>query len=183
MASESRLGAAAEPPTREQAAPADGLAGLVGRHQRAVFAYLRSLGCPDEHAEDLVQETFVAALDGKLERRDGAATRAWLRVVAKRRYLDHLRRRRGAPAVDLDAVDAAWRRYEGDDEGAAYLEALRQCLEGLAVRERRVVELRYRDGLDRARVAEELGLSLGGVKSMLARVKDALRACVERRLA
>jgi len=151
------------PPAPAGAGPAldERVARLVGRHQRAVFAYLASLGCPDELAEDLAQETFVAALRGGLVEPGEGATRAWLRAVARSRYLDHLRRGQRVPSVDLDEVEAAWRRFEKGDGGAAYLEALRACLAALAERERRALELFYREGLERARVAQAVGLSLG----------------------
>ena len=53
----------------------------------------------------------------RFEEQSEAATRAWLRTVAKRSYLDHLRRNRRAPDVNLDQVDAVWQRFEGDDGG------------------------------------------------------------------
>ena len=160
----------------------DAAARFVRRHQRAVLGYLGSLGCPPELVEDLAQDTFVAALRTGLVERDEVATRAWLRTVARTHFLDHLRRTRRSASIDLDAVDAAWRRFEGDDGGGAYQEALRACLEGLEPRERRALELRYGEGRDRAGVAAAVGLSLGGLKALVARALARLRTCIERRL-
>jgi RNA polymerase sigma factor (sigma-70 family) len=159
------------------------VAGLVRRPQRAGGAYLDTLGCPGALVEDLVQETFVAALRGGWPGEGEEPARAWLRSVARNRFRDHLRRVRGTQVVDVEAVDAAWRRFDRGDDGAEYLDALRACLATLGDRARRALELQYADGLDRAGVGAKLGLSLGGVKALLARGKALLRTCIERRLA
>ncbi|HLQ37550.1 MAG TPA: hypothetical protein VK348_07100, partial [Planctomycetota bacterium] len=62
--------------------------------------------------------------------------------------------------------------------------ALRACVERLDGRARRAVELSYGIGADdpssRARVAVELGMKENGVKTLLQRVRQTLRECVQR---
>jgi RNA polymerase sigma-70 factor (ECF subfamily) len=55
-------------------------------------------------------------------------------------------------------------------------------MEGLDERQRSALELRYVRGAGRDKVGAELGLSDGGTKNLLERVKAKLRECVERRL-
>jgi len=173
-----------EGPAKPAAPPSpDRVAHLVQRHQRALFAYLGSLGCGDAQAEDLVQDAFVVLLKGAFVERDEASTRAWLRTAVRSRYLDHLRRANRAPSQDLDEVDAAWRQFDGDDGGASYRKALRTCLTSLEERERRALELRYGEARERSAIAEAVGLSVGGVKALLSRARARLKTCIERRLA
>lgn len=147
------------------------------RHQGEIWRYLRFLGCDPSLADDLTQDTFLAALRGTPPFDDPRAEAAYLRTVAKHRLIDVRRRRR--LEVDLEAADLAWRELAGPDGGAAYLDALRDCLEALDPRGRAAIEGRYRDERSRAELAAGLGLSEEGVKTLLRRTKDGLRACVE----
>lgn len=156
---------------------------LVRRHQASLRAYLAYLGCPAPQVDDLVQDTFLAALDRGFEDRGDPATAAWLRTVA-RHFLTKARARdrRALAFEDLDEADRAWESFEGEDGGTSYVEALRRCLEGVNDRARGVLELRYRANLRRAAIADRLGMSEAGVKSVLVRSKKLLRNCIERRL-
>lgn len=147
------------------------------RHQGEIWRYLRFLGCDPELADDLTQETFLAALRGTPPFDDPRAEAAWLRTVAKHRLIDVRRRRR--LEVDLEAADLAWRDLAGPDGGAAYIDALRDCLKSLDARSRAAIEGRYRDEASRAELASGLGLSEEGLKTLLRRTKEGLRACVE----
>ncbi len=154
---------------------------LIRRHQRALWRWLRFLGADGPTAEDLVQETFLVVLRGPFEDRGPAATSAWLRAVARNLFLKD-RRREARAAAALEEAEAVWLRFRAEDEENGLKDALRACLEELPERGRRVLGLRYEDGWSRARIARELSLGEEGVKSLLARLRKALRACVERRL-
>jgi len=157
---------------------------LVRGHQASVRGYLVVLGCPARLLDDLVQDVFLSVLRSTFEQRGPAETASYLRKVARHLFLKTVERERLQPvALDVELSDAAWDAFEGEDGGAGYLEALRHCLQRLRDRARGVIELRYRERLDRAAIGARLGLGEEGVKSLLARVKRSLRECVERRLA
>lgn len=155
---------------------------LVRAHQDSVRGFLRVLGCPPAQVDDLTQETFLALLAARFEDRGPSATRAYLRRVARNLLLKALRREhRRPPTFDLREAEEVWIEFEEADGGERYLAALRACLQRVSERARDVLGLRYRDGLDRRAIAERLGLSEAGVKSVLLRSKAKLRACIERR--
>jgi len=157
---------------------------LVRRHQPSVRGYLTVLGCPARLLDDLVQDVFLSVLRSAFEERGAAETAAFLRKVARHLFLKTVERERLMPIpLSVDEADAAWDAFEADDGGEGYLDALRHCLGRLEARARGVLELRYAERLDRAGIAARLGLGEEGVKSLLARAKKSLRACVERRLA
>ena len=84
---------------------------LVRRHQAAVWRYLRFLGCDPAQADDLTQETFLAVLEKPFEQRCDTATAAYLRTVARNRFLAVMRKERNGPtAADLAiaVVATAW---------------------------------------------------------------------------
>jgi len=182
----------AEPPTAEPAdtaPPRDRAPGqpeqVVREHLHAVWRYLRMHGASPHEADDLAQEAFVIALQKDAAHLAPAATATFLRRTA--RFLFLRLRRAGPDAVQLaDAVDELWDRDCGADGGDARLDALRTCLGELTDRARSAVELSYGlrtlDPQSRARIAAELGLQENGVKTLMQRVRQQLRACVERRM-
>lgn len=81
-------------------------------------------------------------------------------------------------------LERAFSERAGGDGGEAWIEALDACLATLSTRVRQALDLRYRAGrgASRTELATALGLTPDGVKTMLRRAKDRLRACVQRRL-
>jgi RNA polymerase sigma-70 factor (ECF subfamily) len=158
-------------------------AATVRAHQAAIWRYLRVLGASADTADDLVQETFVALLRSQLVDRGEGALRTWLRGTARNLFLEQCRRERRTPvALDAAAVDAALSAYERDDDGAGYRAALMQCLATLPDRQRELLQLASDDAVDGRRLAGSAGQTVEGARSLLRRLKQALRECVQRRL-
>lgn len=167
--------------------PADGkialTSELVHAHQDALWRYLRVLGCPPTDAEDLLQETFLALLHAQPTARGDGATRNWLRSTARNLYLAHCRARGRQPCeLDEAALEIAWQRYEGDDDGQTYRAALRACLQTLPAQHRELLERQVRDRATPAQLAAQSGLQSEGARTRVRRIKQALRACISRRL-
>ena len=97
----------------------------------------------------------------------------WLRT---RRFW-HRRREREIAG----AVEALWIDETAADDGEERIEALRHCLAALAPRTRTALELHYRDGLSWPLAAARLQLRPNGIKTLVQRAREALRACIERR--
>lgn len=153
---------------------------LVQRQQRPLAAYLAALGCPRGQIQDLVQDGFLALLRARFEERSAGSTAAYLRRTVRNAYFKWLRE--PPEALDVEALEAAWSEYDGDDGGESYVEALRACLQGRPARDHEALRLRYGQDLPRAEIGRRLELSEGGVKSVLLLCKQRLRACIERRL-
>jgi DNA-directed RNA polymerase specialized sigma24 family protein len=62
------------------------------------------------------------------------------------------------------------------------VDALRDCVEQLESRSRMAVDLQYRVEAGREAIAAALGMKPDGVKTLLRRVRQVLRECVERKL-
>ncbi len=153
--------------------------------QATVSAFIRTL-IPDLHQADEVIQRVAVALVRKFDRYD--PTRpfvAWAIGVAKYEVL-YFRRERATDkhVFNDDLVDQIASRYELlATEVDPIREALESCVDELGGRSRRVIELRYRDGVKSNAIASELGLSAGAVRMLLCRVRDTLRRCIERRIA
>ena len=157
-----------------------GAAAPLDRQVVRVRRYLRFLGAELHAVDDLAQETMLAAV------RTFAAEDVplpWLLVTARNALRQHLRRLgRSREVPDLERLDSAWQQQMGDDGGDTRREALAECLRTLPDRSRLVLDLRYREGLSREGIAAHTGLGTEGVKTLLVRARQALGACIRRRL-
>jgi len=130
------------------------------------------------------QDVFLSVLARPFEHRSPRETAGYLRKVARHLFLKTMRRERRRPLpLDPEVAEAAWVAFEADDAGASAMLALKRCLEGLEGRPAEVIRLRYEEGLQREAIRARLGLSEGGVKSILVRTRAKLRECMERGVA
>ena len=98
---------------------------LVERHQAAVRGFLRRmLGGGWAEADDVAQDTFLAAWQSLRSLKEPAGVRAWLCGIAWRKAQDRIRSsRRGAargvlPVVDAGGGKTELRRADGADVAA-----------------------------------------------------------------
>ena len=154
---------------------------LVREHQAGLWRYLRVLGCPDDEAEDLTQETFLTVLSKPFQNYNRQATRAYLRQVARSLFVSS--RRQAVAVAELDEAEAAWLRWAVKDDGQELMAALHKCLQALTERAREALDLQFVRRARRADIAAAVGLSEDGVKNLLQRAKQQLRACIDKALA
>lgn len=120
-------------------------------------------------AEDLTQETLLAALSYMARGKAIQDVKAWLLVVMGRKFNDMLRKRYKQPIVSIgdgfDIVDenALIKLNDEDDEA----ENVRKAVAYLAKNYREVIVRYYMNGQSVRRIASELGIPEGTVKSRL----------------
>lgn len=157
------------------------LSALVKTYQKEVWMYLRVLGCDPASADDLTQETFLEVMRRPFDDYNPKATAAYLRRVAKNRFLMAIRHAKSRPShSSLDAVDPAFEK--NDSSQLSYLDALRDCMQKLPERMRQVMTARYQRGLKSREIGEELGLKEDHVNTISYRAKDSLKDCVKKTL-
>lgn len=170
------------PPTSERLrVDADPVAAFVRRHQVAAWRFLRVLGCRGQQADAIVQDALVLALQKGIDAGGDADAAAFLRQTCKHLWLREQRADRRRAARHATAAELSWQRDLGEDDGAGWLAALDLCLAELPERSRQALDRTYRDGLGRAELGVELGIGEHGVRTLLQRLRAALRACIERR--
>lgn len=182
MMAASRMTAPQQP--NIHAIESDGLSQWIESHQMWLWRYLRFLGSPNDIAEDICQETLLAALHHEIQTRDQKPAIAWLRTTACNFFRKHLRRSQQQQALQrMLARDQLVTTDDLIDKGMAtnYREALRECLGKISDAGRLVLEMRYQDNASREVMAQATGRSPEGIKTLLRRVKEQLRACIETR--
>jgi RNA polymerase sigma-70 factor (ECF subfamily) len=140
-------------------------AAAYGRLVGLLFAFLHDRA----QAEDVVQDAFASALLRWPVLRSYHDPEAWVRRVAFRRAIDHHRR----SARQLRAVLRLGPPPSLPPVGAEHVDLVR-ALRKLPVGQREVLVLHYVAELAVDRVAAELGLPVGTVKSRLARGRAAI---------
>ncbi|MEQ8210521.1 MAG: sigma-70 family RNA polymerase sigma factor [Lacipirellulaceae bacterium] len=155
---------------------------FVREHQANIWRYLRYLGADSNDAEDLVQETFLAFRRADYEERSPQETAGYLRKVARNQLL-MWRRASGTKinTVDLANAEQAWAEMTEPNGYEGLLALLKDCLQSVEGRAREAINKFYEEGQSREAVAESLGMKSNGVKTLLRRTRDALRACIERK--
>ena len=156
---------------------------FVRLHQDGLRSYLRLLGCSQELADDLAQESFLTFLRRSPGVVDEAAAAAWLRRTAFNLLRDSKRRAARQQAIlRQQAADEIWARYRLDEEPGIYREQLRDCLKRLSQRMRRTIDLFYAEDMSGPEVASAEGRSESDVWSTLHRARKQLRSCMDRKL-
>jgi RNA polymerase sigma-70 factor (ECF subfamily) len=158
------------------------LAALVRTHQAELWRYLRFLGCDNALAEDLTQETFLSLLRNPGVLESVSSLPSYLRTIARNLFFKRGGVATGVPLEEVRDADAVWSDVVKDKDAGPYLEALRTCVDGLDERSRRALALQYREKLPLDAAATALDLSREGVKTLLRRIRERLKACVEGKL-
>jgi RNA polymerase sigma-70 factor, ECF subfamily len=145
---------------------------LVHAHQRAVFAFLYLMTGDRAAAQDMAQETFVAAFRGLRSFRGQSSVRTWLIGIARNLALKELRKTfRTAPPSEMDnlpalgAVDSAAVELRHDvDQALARLEPFR----------RSIFAMRVLQGLDYAQMSQLTGVREGRLRLEVFRARRQL---------
>lgn len=195
---------AAVPAPASQAAPVER---WLAEHGDVLWRFVLGRVRSRETAEEVVQDTLLAAMQSYGAYSGGASERTWLLAIAAHKAIDHFRasRRRAGKAaenVDPDAADSedwgdftsigSWARppkawgagWDGGDGGATenaeLLAALRSCIESLPPSQAEAVWLRDILDTPAAQVCEAMGISPTNLWSRMHRARAALRRCVEK---
>ena len=152
-----------------------------------VQAHITALVRDAALAEDVFQEVWLRF--ERVTRRGEIIMNvpAWCRAAARLVALEMWRgRKREQPMQDTELaalVDRAYEEQDGrEDFWSGHVEALGRCLELLPTRSRELLTLRYRSGEPVAAIADQLGQSVGSVKTALCRLRLALADCVKKKL-
>jgi RNA polymerase sigma-70 factor, ECF subfamily len=153
-------------------------------------------------AEDMVQETLLAAWQS-IDSYAGLATeKTWLTGILKHKIIDCLRKQlRESPVDDItalsdSAVDSGidqlfdarghwitppqnWGSPHKTLENHQFVEALQRCLERLKPALARVFTLKEISGNSNEEIFDELGISVGNCGVLLYRARMGLRQCLE----
>ena len=172
----------------------------IERHRSYLLRYaslqLRDAGA----AEDAVQDTLIAALEGRDRFAGNSSVKTWLTGILKHKIIDHIRRQsREQPLVagdsdasEAEAVDALflenghWRQRPSDWgdpdkalENQAFMAVFEQCAKNMPAKTARAFMMREVMELDTTDICKELDVSTTNCWVILHRARLSLRECLE----
>ena len=152
-------------------------------------------------AEDVVQETLIAAMQGAAEFGDRSSVKTWVYSILKHKIIDALRtRRREVPISQLGAADAdddfeglfdhrgfwatehrphRWADPEDSLEQQQFWQVFEVCLDHLPERTSRIFMMRELLGLEVAEICQELAIATSNCWVILHRARMGLRHCLD----
>lgn len=155
-------------------------------------------------SEDLVQETFLAALKSRSNFQGRSTARTWLIAILKHKIVDHIRKRVREPASDkveslsdASANDAVEGNFKDDGgwlnrpskwdvnpmniyEQKEFMDILYRCLANLPERQAEAFMMRELDGLGTEEICKALDISATNSWVILYRARMWLRQCIEK---
>jgi len=169
----------------------------VEEHGDALYSYALSRLRNPASAEDVVQETFLAALRSPDGYSGKASPRTWLIGILKHKIVDLIRKEsREQPAEEIENMEEPeelffdrkghwrikpvdWQVHPGKIlEQKEFMAVLLQCLEHLPDRLHRLFVLRELENMDSEEVCKVLEISPTNLWVMLHRARMRLRGCL-----
>ena len=171
---------------RARRGEADAFEELVRQTSRLVFARCALETGDPQRAEDLTQETFLAAWRSIKTLKDPAGFRGWLLRIAQNMCIDAHRRdarlRRAPPArLESEALDGVAAPAPERDPGESRDRAL-AILRSLPEEYRLPLTLRYLGGADFESIRLQMGITPGSLRGLLNRGMALLRSELKRAL-
>ena len=133
---------------------------LLDRHGNDVLGFLIASAGPDD-AEDLFQETLIAALRSYPTLKHGRNLRSWLLTIAHRKAIDHHRAgtRRPLPSGGAEEVGGQRGAADGAIEAAGERTQIWRVVGALPTKQRSALLLRFAGDMSYARIGEVLDSS------------------------
>ena len=156
-----------------------------------------------EAAEDVVQETLLAALQSQDAFAGKSSVKTWVTGILRHKVVDAIRKKTREPSLttstmvaeaDIDDLDvffnpddrdhwatkpSEWRNPERDFEQQEFLGTLERCLEKLPPNAARVFILREVMDMETAEICQELKITPTNLWVILYRARMLLRQCLE----
>lgn len=164
---------------------------IIELHQARVRTFLHGFVRSRDLVDDLAQETFLTAYRRLSTFAGEAPLNSWLLSLARNHALMYLRaegrrrQREGRKMAALLAETLANEAASGPlqvERQEREADALEECVRRLPPTSARLIADYYFKGRAGVEVARELGKSSGTVWSLLLRIRQALRTCIEERL-
>jgi RNA polymerase sigma-70 factor, ECF subfamily len=173
----------------------------VEEHGDYLYRYALRYYREQSVAEDVVQETFLAATASIKQFEGRSSPRTWLISILRHKLHDRLRKKQKDESIVfenelLDYTDNLFDAHEHWTKEAGpltwkdqpdnifeqkeFLSVLEGCLAKVPESQRQIFILREIDGFEREEISEKLGLTATNIGVILHRVRLALQSCLQR---
>ena len=174
----------------------------VEEYSDALFKFARVRVGDRETAKDLVQETFLSALQNLASFRGESAQETWLTAILKNKIIDYYRKKKASksiPLINEDGTSELDKYFDEEEEWKSsagpvswnasgyhilrskeFLEILQKCLSKLSDHGRSVFVSKYLDELDSEEICKQLDLTTSNYWVIMHRAKLQISQCIEK---
>ncbi len=160
---------------------------ILLRDRIQIQAYIDSFINDSASSEDCYQDVCAAAVAKGDYFEDETHVFRWALRVGRNKAVDLCRKRSREPVLlDSDVLEMLEAQWEGQQTAGSGFQddrivSLRKCLAQLTDSSKRVLHLRYVDGMKTGRIASLLDRKVETVYQTLTRAHAALRKCMEKK--
>ena len=171
----------------------------LAEHGDTLFSYAMAHVARRELAEDLVQDTFLAAVKSQSPFRGDSTVKTWLISILRRKIADHYRRRSEVIESEVETFRSSrehdryftskgkwrepptqWKSPPDILENHEFWTAFRSCLSKLPTPLASAFKLRELDGVGVDELCQTLSASAGNIRIRIHRARHLLRECLDR---
>ena len=181
----------------------------VERYADYLYSYAYSRIAKEQVAEDLVQDTFFAALRARDTYRQTASEKTWLVSILKHKIIDYYRKKSTQNELNIfdrplkeddkssgnfenrdflnnghwtdSAAPHAWKKtFETSVDSDEFYSIYKQCMSKLPERWAAAFTMKNMDDMDTDEICKELGVTSSNYWVIMHRAKLQLRSCMQK---
>ncbi|WP_340074326.1 sigma-70 family RNA polymerase sigma factor [Leptobacterium sp. I13] len=169
----------------------------IDKYADYLYNYTIARVSNNEIAQDIVQDTFLAALKASKNYKGDASERTWLISILKRKIIDHYRKinsKKGKAEVLIDynsdpdsegnwfeeqVADSFEMNAEDTIQNEELRLAIENCLGKLPEKQARVFKMKTIEGIDTEDICNEIGITPSNLWVIIHRARTSLVSCLE----
>ncbi len=150
-----------------------------------------------DFAEEIVQNTFLAAIQAQANYAGRSAEKSWLFGILKHKIMDHFRSQKRFQSFNQsDSDDSSvddyddsghWKIFPKDwgldpekaAENTELAHRLEECMSGLSEKFRQIFIMKEMDGIDSTQICNEFDIKPTNLWVILHRARNQLKLCLE----
>lgn len=153
---------------------------VYNRYQKAMYNVALRIVKNTAEAEDVMQESFIAAFN-KLESFKGTATfGSWLkRIVVNNSIVQFRKNQRFTELTENGIAEEAYDGFTEEDYTQVKAVKVMECMRKLNENYQNILSLHFIEGYDYEEICEILQISYANCRTMISRAKESLRSKME----
>ncbi|AQT67837.1 RNA polymerase sigma factor [Anaerohalosphaera lusitana] len=161
---------------------------LFVTNQKRIQTYILMLVPNHNDADDIFQEVATVMWSKFDQFKPGTNFAAWGIKIAHNCVRAHYRKQsKQSKILEHDVLDIIANRTgelmdQQTDPQSRYVDALRKCLGKLDTKDRKIVQMRYEQGLPPQQIADRFSRNRMGIYRTLSRIHNVLVQCIRHRL-
>jgi RNA polymerase sigma-70 factor (ECF subfamily) len=158
---------------------------IILANQARIRAYIAGIGVPGDAVDDVAQGTLIEYYNHMSEKPEDASILPWLKGIARNISFNYFRSQKRMSyhhSKAAEMLNNTKSTIEEKQDTADLSDALQECMEDLPEKSRRMVSLKYQEGLRSHSIGEKIGATAEAIRMSLVRVRKALKDCIENKI-